>query len=92
MVGLAAWSTEIILGSLPLELECWTRIKRDKALVSCFYSAEPAVGILLPKTFPKTKAAAHTRSGECRSLTAITARHLSRGRERPGQVMADESG
>lgn len=61
MVGLAAWSTEVILGSLPLKLECWTRIKRDKALASCFYSTEPAEGIFLPKTFPKTKAAPQTK-------------------------------
>lgn len=85
MVGLAAWSTEIILGSLPLELECWTWVKRDKALVSCFYSTEPAVGISLPKTFPKTKATTHTKCGECKSLTVITARHLGKLMQR-GQV------
>lgn len=75
MVGLAAWSTEIILGSLPLKLKLkrWTRIKRDKALVSCFCSTELAVGIFVPKTFPKTKAASHTKCGEWKSWALIAA-------------------
>lgn len=88
-MSLAAWSSEIILGSLPLKLECWTRFKRDKALASCFCSTEPAVGILLPKTFPKTKAAAHTKCGECKSLAAIAARHLGKPMQRKGRSRYD---
>lgn len=90
MMFLAAWSTEkIILGSLLLKLVCWTRIKKDKALVSCFYSPEPAVGIFLSKTFPKRKTAPQTKSRECKSLTPIAIRHLGKLMQRKGRSSYD---
>lgn len=90
IVFLATRSTEkIILGSLPLKLVCWTWIKRDKALVSCFYSPEPAVGIFLSKTFPKRKGAPQTKSGECKSLTPIAVRHLGKLMQRKGRSSYD---
>lgn len=90
MVFLATRSTEkIILGSLPLKLVCWTWIKRDKALVSCFYNPEPAVGIFLSKTFPKRKAAPQTKPGECESLSSIAERHLGKLMQRKGRSSYD---
>lgn len=90
IIFLAARSTEkVILGSLPLKLVCWTRIKKNKARVSCFYSPEPAVGIFLSKTFPKRKAAPQTKSGECKSLTPIAIRHLGKLMQRKGRSSYD---
>lgn len=90
IVILATWSTEkIILGSLPLKLVRWTRIKKDKALASCFYSPELAVGIFLSKTFPKRKAAPQPKSGECRSSTPIAIRHLGKPMQKKGRSNYD---
>lgn len=87
---LAAWSTEkIILGSLPLKLVCWTWIKKDKALVSCFYSPKHAVGIFLSKTLPKRKAAPQTKSGAYKSLTPIALHHLGKPMQRKGTSSYD---
>lgn len=90
MMFLDAWSTEkIILGSLLLKLAYWTWIKKDKALVSCFYSPEPAVGIFLSKTFPKRKAAPQTESRECKSMTPVAVRHLGKPMQRNGRSSYD---
>lgn len=90
IVILAAWSTEkIILGSLPLKLVRWTWIKKDKALASCFYSPELAVGIFLSKTFLKREAAPQTKSGECRSSAPIAAHHLGKPMQRKGRPSYD---
>lgn len=48
IVVLAAWSiVKVVLGSWPSKLVCWTLIKKDKALVSCFCSLEPGAGVFL---------------------------------------------
>lgn len=79
----------VILGCLPLQLECRTLIRKDKALVSCSCSLEPGVGVFLPlllsKTFTKRKAAPQTKPEGCQSLAPIALRHLRKTVQRNGK-------